>query len=213
MDMASIRTMNVVGTILFGLITMLSPVIGFFWVGLMMFWSPDTEYLILCFTGIIAWIIIFGFITYKLYQNTVVSLDKGNYALAKQWTLYGVVMGAILGFLFTPAFLILIVYVLAYVGIDSAMKPKYYGYPAYPYYPPPPPVYPYGPPPAHPPYPGQQQYPPNIGIKQQYAQPQIGIKQQPVVPVQTMRSQPSTPAQGQVRYATKEQRRGKPKDK
>lgn len=215
MDLGTVRTLNVVGTVLFGIMTMLAPVAGFFWIGMVFFWSPDTSYLILCLTGILAWIIIFGFLTYKLYQNTVVSLDKRNYTLAKQWTLYGVIMGAVLGFLFTPAFLILIVFLLAYMGIEGELRPKYWGYPPYPYYPPPPPAYPYGPPPAHPPYPQQQQYPPTIGIKgQPPAQAGYKIKQQqPVSRSQAPRAQPRTPAQQPVKYAVKERRKGKSGDK
>ncbi len=213
MDLGTVRTLNVVGTVLFGILTMLAPVAGFFWIGMILFWSPDTSYFILCLTAILAWVIIFGFLTYKLYQNTVVSLDKGNFALAKQWTLYGVIMGVILGILFTPAFLIFIVFLIAFIALESELRPKYWGYPPYPYYPPPP-AYPYGPPPAQPQYP-QQQPPPTIGIKGQ-PPAQYGYKlkqQQPVSPV----AQPSAQSQDQtarpVKYAVKERRKGKPGDK
>ena len=137
MDLANVRTMNVVGTILFGIITMLAPVAVFFWLGILLFWSPDTSFFILCMTGIVAWIIIFGFITYLLYKNTVKSLDERDYERAKQWTLYGVVMGVVLGFLFTPGFLIFIPFLLGYFGLESALRPNYWGCPSYPYYPPP----------------------------------------------------------------------------
>ena len=220
MDLGTVRNLNVVGTVLFGIMTMLAPVAGFFWIGMVFFWSPDTSHIILCLTGILAWIIIFGFLTYKLYKNTVVSLDKKNYALAKQWTLYGVIMGVVLGFVFTPAFLIFIVFLLAFMGLEGELRPKYWGYPQYPYYPPPPPAYPYGPPPAHPPYPQQQQYPqqqypPSIGIKgQPPAQPGYKLKQQqPVSPAYTPRTQPQVPVQSPVKYAVKERRRGRPEDK
>jgi hypothetical protein len=215
MDLGTIRTLNLVGTLLFTILGVVVPLFYLGAFGMALMFGTEEGLFAICLTVLIVWIIFVLYFAYLLYKNTVIALDNRNYELVKRWTLYGVIAG----FLFGGGILTAALFLISHISLDDALKPKYYGYPPYPYYPPPP-TYPYGPPPAYPQYPPQQQYPqqqypPSIGIKgQQPVQPGYKIKQQqPVTRAQTPRAQPRTRAQQPVKYAVKERRRGKPGDK
>ena len=114
-----------------------------------MFWMTRPEGILfsLCLTVLCVWIIIIAFLAFKIYQNTVLGLDRGDFLTAKNWTLYG----AIIGFIFGGFnWIILIIFLISYVSFDDALFPK-------PYYYAPPGYYPYQPPYSYgPPYPPQQ---------------------------------------------------------
>lgn len=209
MDLGTIRTLNLVGTILFALFGVLTPLIYLGIFGMALVFGSEAGLFAICLTILIVWIIIVVYLAYMLYQNTVKAMDSGNYELVKRWTLYGMILGFLLG----GGILTLALFLISYISIDDALRPKYWGYPPSPYYPPPP-GYPYGPPPTYPQYPPQQ-YPPSIGIKgQPPAQSGYRLKkQQPVSPAPTPRTQPQVPAQRPVKYAVKERRQQKPEDK
>jgi hypothetical protein len=175
MDIKGVRTLNLVGTIFFALFGIGMPLyyisISFFFFYAMPY---DSDFIIICYTAIVGWIVFIMFLTYMLYNKTVLGLDRHEYEDAKKWML----VGAILGFFFAGNVLTLIIFLVSIVSIDDALRPRYY-YPPPGYYPYPP-GYPqdqYYPPPQE--YPQNQYYPP----QQQPYYPQ----QQPIQP------QPSRP--------------------
>jgi hypothetical protein len=162
MDIKGIRTLNLVGTILFGLFGVLTPIayMGYLFFGFWMFF--EDQFGLLCLTIIVCWIIFVLFITYMLYQNTVVAIDKRKFQLAKRWVLYGAIAGFFLGGGVSVGIITLIIFLISYVSFDDALRPRiYYPPPGYPY--PPPPGYgPAGQPPAYGPYGQPPAYSPSL---------------------------------------------------
>lgn len=161
MELQSIRTLNLIGTILFGLFGSLIPLYYGFSFGLMFWYFPggdeDSTLFSICISIIVIWIVAIIILAIQLYRKTVVGLDKGEYESAKRW----VIVGVILGFIFAgiiPFILFLISIVLFDEAVRRAQYPYYYPPPYYPppYYPPP-----YYPPPYYPPpsYPHDYPYP------------------------------------------------------
>jgi hypothetical protein len=73
-----------------------------------------------------------------LYKNSVRAIDEGDFERAKRWTLYGAILGIILG----GGVITFLMFLLAYLFFDEALAPKYYyPYPPPGYYPPPPGYY------------------------------------------------------------------------
>ena len=91
--------------------------------------GTEAGFLAICLTVLIVWIIIVGYFAYLLYKNTVVAMDNGNYELVKRWTLYGMIVG----FLFGGGILTCALFLISYISIDDALRPKYWGYQPYPY--------------------------------------------------------------------------------
>ena len=149
MDIKGLRTLNLIGTILFGIFSILTPM---FYFPIFFFLSPigNNQFTFVCMTIILIWIIFIIYLVYLLYKNTVLGIDLGNLEAAKRWTMYGALLGLFLG----GGLLTLIVFLISYVSFDEAIRPKYY-YPPPGYYPyPPPPGY--GPPNPQPPGYGPQ---------------------------------------------------------
>ena len=139
MDIHGIRTLNLVGTIIFAAYSLIVPIIGVFIFGFLVFLAPFNELSLICFAILLLWIVLIGFFTFKLYDNTVSGLDRGEYETAKRWIVYGAVMG----FIFGGGWITLILFLISYISFDEAVWPRYY-YPS-PYYYPYPPANPYGP--------------------------------------------------------------------
>ena len=150
MDIKGLRTLNLIGTILFGIFSILLPII---YLPILFFISTieNNQFTFVCMSIIICWIIFIIYLVYQLYKNTVLGLDLGNFEAAKRWTLYGALMGLFLG----GGLLTLIVFLISYASFDEAIRPKYYY--------PPPGYYPYQQPPGYgPPNPQPPGYgPPN----------------------------------------------------
>jgi hypothetical protein len=140
MDIHGLRTLNLVGTILFGVFGIVYPVLYLFGFGLIFWMSRDGGFFTVCTAILIVWIAVIAFLSYSLYNNTVVGLDRGNFEGAKRWTL----IGAIMGFIFAGGIITLIIFLISYVSFDDAVWPKPYYYPPPGYYPYAP-SYPYGP--------------------------------------------------------------------
>ncbi|UCE73278.1 MAG: hypothetical protein JSV56_09615 [Methanomassiliicoccales archaeon] len=155
MDIRGLRNLNLAGTIIFGIFGIVIPVFYFSIFGSLILWSTNNEFMILCFSIIIGWVALISFLTYMLYKNTVLGLDRGEYETAKRWML----IGAICGFIFAGGVITLIIFILAYVSADEAIRSQYYPPPGYyPY--PPQPYGPYPPPQQYGPYAPPQQYGP-----------------------------------------------------
>lgn len=143
MELSTVRSLNVIGCILFGIFGGLIAVyIGFifsfaFWLPFGREESEFSTFAMVCLTILLLYIFLIVFLAITLYRNTVKALDEGDFVRAKRWSLYG----AILGLIFGGGLITFILFILAYVFFDEALAPKYY-YP-YPY---PPPGY-YSPPP------------------------------------------------------------------
>lgn len=140
MDIHSIRTLNLAGTVIFGIFGILLPTVYLVIFGFIAWVAPGGSFLMLCVVILIVWIAFIAYLAYSLYNNTVIGLDKGDYETAKRWTLYGL----ILGFLFGGGIITFVIFLISYISFDDALYPKHYYYPP-PYYPYPP-QYPYGPP-------------------------------------------------------------------
>ncbi len=140
MDIHNIRTLNLVGTIVFVIFGVIFPIIGLFVFGFAFLLAPVGGLFLICFTILLIYIILIGFFAHRLYHNAVLGLDRGDFETAKKWTLYG----AVIGFIFGGGWIALILFLISYISFDDALRPKPYYYPP-PYYPYPP-QYPYGPP-------------------------------------------------------------------
>jgi hypothetical protein len=156
MDIRSLRTLCLVGTVLFGIFGIIIPVFYFImflpFIGFMFSESGSGDYIMFCSIILLCWIIVIVFLVYMLYQNTVLGLDRKDYVVAKRWMM----IGAICGFVFGGGVITLVIFLIAYISIDDAIKAMYYY--------PPPAYYPY--PPQYGQYPPQPQYPaPNIKLK------------------------------------------------
>jgi hypothetical protein len=92
--------------------------------------TRDAEYN-LCMGFIMLWIIIIIIFTMALYNFAVRGLDKGNYKVAKNWTLVGIIVG------FAGGIIPLIIFIISYVSFDDAIRNQQFGqmqyrYPSYP---------------------------------------------------------------------------------
>jgi len=143
MDIHGLRTLNLVGTILFGLIGLGIPVIFLASFGILYGVVPGGGIFGISSVVLIALIIIIASLTFTLYHNTVIGLDRGNFEGAKRWTLIGAIMGLIMGIIFTIGMIPFGIFLISYFSFDNAVWPKPYYYPPPGYYPYPPP-YPYG---------------------------------------------------------------------
>ena len=178
MDLKTIRTLNLAGSVLFGIIGSFIPILYSGLFGFIFFISGE-GFAAVCVIIIMA---------YMLYNKTVLGIDRGEYESAKTWML----AGAILGFIFAGGIITLILFLIGYITIDSALQPQYYHQspfsgllgPRQPYYyPPAPPPYYYGqpqPPPPPPPPPGYHYY-------HQYSAPPYYHQPPPPVPQKPMK--------------------------
>lgn len=132
MDVKGIRTLNLIGTILFALFSIAMPMIYIPFI-LFVSFNENNDFMLVFLTIMICWIIFIIYITCMLYRNTVLGMDLGHFEEAKKWVLYGIVLAIV------PAFnlIVLIIFLVSYVSIEDAIRPKYYPPPPG-YYPPPP---------------------------------------------------------------------------
>jgi len=159
MDIRGLRTLNLIGTAIFGIFSIMVPVVYLFIFGLIWWMAREGGFFTFCIAILVLWIVLIAFLTFELYRNTVVGLDEGNYERAKRWIL----IGMICGFLFGGGIITFVIFLISYISFDDAIWPKYYYPPPYYPYPPPyqPPPYqppPYQPPPQYPRQPPRQTY-------------------------------------------------------
>jgi hypothetical protein len=147
MDIKGLRTLNLVGTILFCIIGIVLVSAQYYQlsqyrevqreIGDLMGGTPDSdnsrdsEY-DFCIGLLILWLFIILIFTTLLFNYTVKGLDRGNYKAAKGWTLVGIIVG------FAGGIIPLIIFIISYVMFDDAIRTEqfgrtYYGYPHPPY--------------------------------------------------------------------------------
>lgn len=122
------------GTILFALFGIGLPLFYFYYFSTLYIrysFSPFYEYMSICLTVLVVWMIIITILTYLLYQNTVLGLDRGDYEAAKRWMM----IGAVVGFIFAGGIVTLIIFLIAFVSADQAIWSRYYYPPPGYYYP------------------------------------------------------------------------------
>jgi hypothetical protein len=132
MDLKGIRTLNLIGTILFPL----------FSIGIVLIYLPFfliipglqiDEFLNIYFFSFAAvWIVIIIFLTYMLYRNTVEGLDRKQFHQAKRWSLVGTFSGFFLG----GGPIVVIIFYISFTVIHEEIHPRYH-FPPFGYYPPP----------------------------------------------------------------------------
>ncbi len=126
MDIKGLRTLNLVGTILYGLIGFLLASVYYYQI-----YEVYTHFdkdLTECTTILLIWLSLIIIFSNLLYLKTVVALDRGNYKTAKQWTLVGIIIG------FMGGIIPLIIFIISYASFDDAIRTQFYG-PVYHYYP------------------------------------------------------------------------------
>lgn len=131
--------MNLAGTVILAFFTIAIPSLYFF---LFLSWSSGygtSDFGLFCMIGLLCWLVISIVITYLLFVNTVLGLDRGEYEKAKRWTLIGMIFSIFLIF-FSVGIITLIIFLISYVSFDDALRPKLYYPPPYYAYPP---QYPY----------------------------------------------------------------------
>ena len=177
MDIKGIRQLNLIGTIIFALFGCGIPLFYMSFFGWMSTLGPMHEGdnpFGWCMFVFLIWLIIVIALTVLIYDNTVKTIDQGDYEKAKRWTVYAMV----LAFLFGGSILTLLLFLISYISFDDALRQlqwSQYGQYAQPHYAyPPQQQYGYGyqrPPPQPPPnYPGYAQAPAQQPY-QQYSQP------------------------------------------
>ena len=126
MDIKRIRTLNLTGTILFGVLGIIRPIYYLFFLSPIIGFTYGELFLLVFST----WIISVSIITYLLYRNTVQRLDLGDYETAKRWVFIGAVFGLAIG----GGIITMIFFLQAHYSIKKIIKSRYY-YPAPGYYP------------------------------------------------------------------------------
>jgi len=144
MDLASIKTMNIVGTILFIIPAVILAIILAFGASLFFFFDPTGGGAV-CLTIAVLIIVTILVLAFLIYRNTVTELELGNYDKAKRWTLYAAIAAIITGFSSVIGWITFALFLISYVSFDDALRPKW-PYPYMPQY--------------HPGYLPQQPYPP-----------------------------------------------------
>ncbi len=136
MDIKGLRTLNLVGTILFCIIgiTLVSvqyyqlylyreaqreigDLIGGVGGALESDNSRDSKYAF-CIGLLILWLFIIIIFTILFYIFIVKGLDRGNYKAAKEWTLVGIIVG------FAGGIVPFIIFIISYVSFDGAIRNK-----------------------------------------------------------------------------------------
>jgi hypothetical protein len=90
--------------------------------------TGDSEYN-LCIGVLIVWLMIILIFTPLFYKYTVRDLDRGNYKVAKNWTLIGIIVG------FAGGIIPLIIFIVSYASFDGALRTQQYGQMQYGYQP------------------------------------------------------------------------------
>lgn len=124
MDIRGLRTLNLLGTISFCLIGFLLASAQLYQIITIAYHFPDSDFSI-CMGLLALWYCIIIVFTICLYNYTVLGLDRGNYKVAKQWTLIGIFVG------FAGGLIPLIIFIISYVSFDDAIRIAH-SYPLYP---------------------------------------------------------------------------------
>jgi hypothetical protein len=151
-DIKGLRTLNLAGTILFGLFGIGIPLLYFFYLYVSSYsymFFPYRRDLTFCYSILIIWLVIVIFLTIFLYRNTVKGLDRGDYNSAKRWMIIGAIAGFISTGLSAIGLITFLIFLIAFVSADEAIRssyypppPRNYQYPSTPQYgPQPPPQY------------------------------------------------------------------------
>lgn len=140
MNIHTIRTLNLVGTILFGIFGILTTLYYTFIFGSIFFWGMAyRDSFSNCMIIFVILAIIILLLTSILYNKTVKSIDVEDYETAKRWMIVGIVLGFIFG-----GVIVFILFLISFIMFDDAIRGTHYPYYPPPYYPPP--VYWYPPP-------------------------------------------------------------------
>ena len=131
MDIKGLRTLNLIGTILFAIIGSIMVLVYTMWVNIIFnrtiltSTASDSGYNT-CVVLIFIWFSILFIFESLLYKYTVIALDLGNYKQAKRWTLVGIIVG------FAGGIVPLIIFIISYVSFDEAIRnqPKVHQYPS-----------------------------------------------------------------------------------
>jgi len=121
MDIKGLRTLNLIGTILFAVIGSIMVFIYATIANLtfnrtiLTSTASDSGYNT-CIILIFIWFSIIFIFETMLYKYTVIGLDLGNYKQAKRWTLIGIIVGIAGGIV--P----LIIFIISYVSFDEAIR-------------------------------------------------------------------------------------------
>ena len=129
MNLKGLRTLNLIGVILFCIIGSLLALVNYY-----QYYEVATHFnedLTQCNMIFIIWIMIIILFTPLLYRYTVVALDRGEYKTAKSWTVVGIVIG------FAGGIIPLVIFIVSFASFDDAVRSSQYGRPNY--YPSPPP--------------------------------------------------------------------------
>ena len=136
MDLKGLRTLNLVGTILFCLIGLFFMVAIFSNLIYYHYNAPSQfgdslEFSSRFIVTLIIILVIYFIITALLYRFTVLGLDRGEYKTAKRWTLIGIIVGLLGGII--P----FIIFIISYVSFNEALRihemaQANYGYPGQP---------------------------------------------------------------------------------
>ena len=114
MDVKGLRTLNMVGVILFCLIGFLIAIVYFYnYLTLFRVFGRDTT---VCTIIYFIWMFILIISTILLYKYTVVGLDHENYESAKHWTLFGIIVG------FMGGIIPFVIFIISYVSFDDAVR-------------------------------------------------------------------------------------------
>jgi len=126
MNIKGLRTLNLLGTILFCLIGNLLAFVYYY--NSFVTYRVFGEDVTICTILYLIWVCIILAFTVLFYKYTVLGLDNEEYQMAKRWTLVGVIVGFIGGII--P----LIIFILSYASFDDAirsqeMDQRYFYYP------------------------------------------------------------------------------------
>jgi hypothetical protein len=133
MDVRGLRTLNLVGTILFCVIGLL--IVSAYYYQLTRYSEArneiremmsqeggsdstrESQYSV-CMGLLLLWLCIIIIFTLLLLNYTVFGLDRGNYSSAKSWTLVGIIVG------FAGGIIPFIIFIISYVSFDDAVRSK-----------------------------------------------------------------------------------------
>ena len=144
MDIKGLRSLNLIGTILFCIIGIALISVQYFQLSYYRDVQSEIEEMIndptisnnsrdskytLCIGLLILWLFIILIFTSLLYNYTVKGLDRGNFKAAKTWTLIGIIVG------FAGGIIPLIIFIISYVSFDDAIRTQQYSQMQYGYQP------------------------------------------------------------------------------
>jgi hypothetical protein len=116
MDSTSIRTLNLIATIWFGIFgVIIFPLSTYFQLYFIFERNPLAGLYQSCQILFFLWVFFNLFIAIMLYDKTVIGIDEGNYESSKRWMLVGIILGLVGGVIPT------VLFVISYYFFDSAI--------------------------------------------------------------------------------------------